>query len=59
MKGVVVKLSAIALSIKTGGSAREIQINGGVVTNGKGIAPIELLGAVDMLCISGGVKAAV
>ena len=58
VKGVVVKLSAIALSIKAGGSARKIQIDGGVATNGKGIAPVELLGAVATLCISGGVKAA-
>jgi hypothetical protein len=58
VKGVVVKLSAIALSIKPGGSAREIDIDGGVVTNGKGIAPIEMLGSIGELRITGGVKAA-
>ena len=40
MKGVVVSLSAIALSIKPGGSAREIEING-IKTNGHGVPPIE------------------
>lgn len=59
VKGVVVKLSAIALSVKAGGAARKIQIDGGVAANGKGIAPVELLGVVATLCISGGVKAAV
>ncbi|NKW09519.1 hypothetical protein HGG76_06710 [Ochrobactrum tritici] len=37
VKGVVVELSAIGLSIKPGGSAREIDIAGGVRTNGKGV----------------------
>lgn len=58
VKGVVVPLSAIALSIKAGGSVREIDIEGGVVANGKDIAPIEMHGAVGSLRISGGVKAA-
>ncbi|UHL66074.1 hypothetical protein LSG25_09535 [Paralcaligenes sp. KSB-10] len=58
VKGVVVKLSAIALSVKAGGSARKIEIDGGVVTHGEGIAPVELLGSVGTLCIRGGVKAA-
>lgn len=58
VKGVVVKLSAIALSIKPGGSAREIDIDGGVVTNGKGITPIEMLGSIGELRITGGIKAA-
>lgn len=41
VKGVVVSLSAIGLSIKPGGSAREIEITGGIKTNGSGISPIE------------------
>lgn len=57
VKGVVVPLSAIALSIKPGGSAREIDIEGGVVTNGKDIAPLEVHGTVGALRIDG-VKAA-
>ncbi|WP_239797113.1 hypothetical protein [Candidatus Nitrotoga arctica] len=58
VKGVVVSLSAIALSVKPGGSAREIIIDGGIVTNGKGIAPLELHGAIGSLRIDGGIKAA-
>lgn len=57
VKGVVIKLSAIALSVKPGGSAREIQVDGGIVTHGQGIAPVELLGSVGLLSISGGIKA--
>ena len=53
VKGVVVKLSAIGLSIKPGGSARRIAIAGGVVTHGAGIAPLEIHGKVDSLEIAG------
>ena len=58
VKGVVINLSAIALSIKPGGSAREIEIAGGVKTNGAGVAPIEQHGAIDSLRVSGGFVAA-
>ncbi|MFJ7567923.1 hypothetical protein ACIQW9_13275 [Herminiimonas sp. NPDC097707] len=58
VKGVVVTLSAIALSIKPGGSVREIAIDGGIVTNGKGVTPLELHGAIGILRIVGGIKAA-
>ena len=58
VKGVVVKLSAIALSIKPGGSAREIEIAGGIKTNGPGVSPIEQHGAIDSLRVSGGFIAA-
>ena len=58
VKGVVLKLSAIGLSIKPGGSAREIEITGGIKTNGRGVAPIELHGAIDSLRVSGGFVAA-
>ena len=57
VKGVVLKLSAIALSVKVGGSAREIDIDGGVTTHGDGIAPLEMLGVVGRLSIEGGVSA--
>ena len=58
VKGVVVTLSAIALSIKPGGSAREIEISGGVRTNGPGVSPIEQLGAIESLRVTGGCVAA-
>ncbi|MDH7799763.1 MULTISPECIES: hypothetical protein [unclassified Beijerinckia] len=54
VKGVVLKLSAIALSIKPGGSVREIEIAGGVKTNGPGIAPIEQHGAIETMRVAGG-----
>src|SRR5271170_5423466 len=58
VKGVVVNLSAIALSIKPGGSAREIEIAGGIKTNGSGVAPIEQHGAIESLRVTGGLVAA-
>jgi hypothetical protein len=58
VKGVVINLSAIALSIKPGGSAREIEIAGGIKTNGAGVPPIEQHGAIELLRVSGGFVAA-
>jgi hypothetical protein len=57
VKGVVVKLSAIALSIKPRGSVAEILIAGGVVTHGKGIMPLEMHGQIGSLQIDGGILA--
>ena len=51
-------LSAIALSIKPGDSAREIEIAGGVKTNGTEVAPIEQHGAIESLRVAGGFVAA-
>jgi hypothetical protein len=58
VKGVVMKLSAIGLSLKPGGSAREITIAGGLITHGEGVNPLELHGALDSLQVSGGFAAA-
>jgi hypothetical protein len=58
VKGVVMMLSAIGLSIKPGGSAREIEIAGGIKTNGPGVAPIEQHGAIDSFRVTGGFVAA-
>jgi hypothetical protein len=57
VKGVVMTLSAIALSIKPGGSARKISIAGGLITHGAGVNPLELHGAVDALQITDGFRA--
>jgi hypothetical protein len=57
VKGVVMKLAAIALSVKPGGSAQSIEIDGGVVTHGKVVAPLELHGAIGMLRAGGGFTA--
>jgi hypothetical protein len=58
VKGVVMMLSAIGLSIKPGGSAHEIEIAGGIKTNGADIAPIENHGAIEALRVVGGIVAA-
>ena len=58
VKGVVVKLSAIALSIKPGASARNISIAGGLITHGTGVTPLELHGTVDSLQVTEGLTAA-
>lgn len=58
VKGVVTTLSAIGLSIKPGGAAREIDISGGLKTNGSGVPPIEQHGTVEALRIAGGCVAA-
>lgn len=55
VKGVVVKLSAIPLSIRPGAAARNIKISGGLVTHGVGVAPLEIDGIVDSLQITDGV----
>ena len=57
VKGVVVPLSAIGLSIKPGGSAREITIDGGIITHGSGVSPLELHGAVERFRVTGGMSA--
>jgi hypothetical protein len=41
VKGVVVNLSAIALSVKPGGSIERVQILGGLVTHGPGVEALE------------------
>jgi hypothetical protein len=57
VKGVVMTLPAIGLSIKPGGSAREIEIAGGIKTNGAGVAPLENHGAIETLHVAGGLVA--
>jgi hypothetical protein len=52
------KLSAIALSVKPGGSAQAIEIDGGLTTHGSGVAPFELHGAIGTLHVDGGLAAA-
>jgi hypothetical protein len=54
VKGVVQHLSAIALSIKPGGSARTVMIEGGLKTHGKGIMALEQEGKIEELTITGG-----
>jgi hypothetical protein len=53
VKGVVMQLPATALSIKPGGTAREITIGGGLVSHGAGVEPLELHGSVESFSVSG------
>ena len=57
VNGVVISRSATALSIKPGGSAREVEIAGGIKTHGPGVTTIEQHGAIDTLRITGGLVA--
>ncbi len=57
VKGVVVELPAIALSIKPGGSARKVEIAGGLVSHGHGIDALELHGGIEQLLVTGGLAA--
>jgi hypothetical protein len=48
----VMQLPAIALSIKPGGSAQEIAIEGGLLSHGAGIEPLELHGRIERFSVS-------
>jgi hypothetical protein len=54
VKGAVQNLPATALSIKPGGSAQLIKVDGGLKSHGKDIWPLEQQGAVQSLIIEGG-----
>jgi hypothetical protein len=58
VKGVVVRLSAIALSIKPGGSVRKLVVGGGLITHGEGVNPLELHGSIGSLQVTEGFAAA-
>jgi hypothetical protein len=55
VKGVVMRLPATALSIKSGGVAHSIDVSGGLKTNAPQSAPIDIEGTVATLYLSGGV----
>ena len=48
----------MGLSIKLGGSAREVDVSGGIKTHGSGVPPIEQHGAMELLPVAGGCVAA-
>lgn len=54
VKSKMTQLSAIGLSIKPGGMIGEVEIGGGLLTRGPGIAPLELQGEAGGFRISGG-----
>jgi len=53
VKGVVQNLSATALSVKPGGSADLISVDGNIETHGHEVLPIEILGSIRSLHIHG------
>jgi len=58
VKGVVVRLSPIAFSIKPGGAVERAEIRGGLITHGPGIEVLELHGRVGKLLVVGGLVSA-
>ncbi len=57
VKGVIVNLSAIGLSLKPGGSATSIEVGGGITTHGKGVAPLEIQGTIGTFHVEDGLRA--
>ena len=57
VKGVVVQLAAIPLSIKPGGSIQQLVIGGGLFSHGPGIDPVQMHGTIASLQLSGGMSA--
>ena len=53
VKGVVMRLSAIPLSVKPGGSARKVEIAGGLAAHGAAVEAMELHGAIETLRVEG------
>jgi hypothetical protein len=58
VKGVVVKLAAMGLSVKPGGSVRSISISGGLVAHGPGVNPLEVHGSIGRLQVTEDLTAA-
>jgi hypothetical protein len=58
VKGVVIRLSPIAFSIKPGGAVERAEIRGGLITHGPRIEALELHGRVGALLVEGGLAAA-
>ena len=57
VKGVVMPLAAVPLSIKPGGSAKAITVEGGLLSHAKGVEALEMHGAVEEFSIRGGMSA--
>ena len=58
VKGVVVRLSPVAFSIKPGGAVERAEIRGGLTTHGSGVEALELHGRVRELVVQGGLAPA-
>jgi hypothetical protein len=58
VKGVVIRLSPTAFSIKPGGAVERAEIRGGLTTHGPGVEVMELHGHVRELAVHGGLMSA-
>ena len=57
VKGVQMKLKAIALSVKEGGEVRSIEIGGQLSTLGDQVTTLEIHGHVGHIAVAGGIHA--
>ncbi len=57
VKGVVVQLPAIPLSIKPGGAVQQLVVGGGLLSHGAGVDALQMHGSVASMELSGGVSA--
>jgi hypothetical protein len=57
VKGVMTRLSAVAFSVKPGGSVRSLKVAGVLITHGSEVAPIEVQGGIELLLVKNGVRA--
>lgn len=58
VKGVQVRLTAIALSIKPGGEVGEVTVGGRIATTGDGVVTVEIEGTLGHIAVQGGISAA-
>ena len=56
VKGKVMRLSAIGLSIKPGAALDEVCIEGGLTTHGSNVVPLEVHDQIGVLHIEGGIR---
>jgi hypothetical protein len=56
VKGVVVKLAAHPLSIKSGGTIEVLEIEGGLRSHGEGVESLDMHGSVQWFQVSGGIS---
>jgi hypothetical protein len=53
VKGVITKLSAHAISVQPGGVIEELRVGGSLISEGEGVVPLHVLGAVGQVTIAG------
>jgi hypothetical protein len=53
VKGVMTKLSAHAVSVQPGGVIEELRVGGSLISEGEGVVPLHVLGAIGQVTIAG------